>query len=359
MKKEKQTNSVEAAIGDLGGTTGLGKIKVPGKQEELTPAEQASLDDFISRSNSKIQFSKPEEPEYINNAPKTIDINQGWVPIDRTLMGTRSLFYPESYSFRVRQASVSDIKNWSSIDEKNLSQVNDALNDIMQQCVAIYDNGEKKSWEYINSWDRFWFLLKVREITFANGNYNVEFTDTCSECDHDLVFRVESGALDFEFPDDEIIEEYWDAEKRVWVIDPAEYGVDEEPINLYVPTLGKDAAILRWATQKYQESGKRPNEVFLKYLPWLLNKAPKDDKVLDKFIKNCKARYDSWDMNMFGFMDSVLPKVTITPSTKLKQCCPYCGEEVTSNLDFPDGLKHLFFVQGKYTRFGEKRSGSK
>lgn len=363
MKKNNQeeNKSLEAAIGDIGGveneTKSLGKIKLSNTQQKLTPEEEARLEAFKNRSREQMQtFQNVEES---NNAPKVIDINRGWVPINREEMGIRSVFYPESYSFRVRQASVNDIKNWSAIDDKDFTQVNDALNEIMQTCVAIYDDGEKKSWEFINSWDRFWFLLKVREVTFANGNYNVEFTDSCPECDHDLVYHVTSGALHYELPEDDIIADYWDAEHRTWNIDPQEYDLDEEPITLYVPTLGKDAAILRWARAKYQETGKRPNEVFLKFLPWLLSKAPKDDKVLDKFIRNCQATYERWSTDMFGFMDSVIPKITVVPSTKLQQCCPYCGEEVTSNLDFPDGLKRLFFIQGKYRKFGEKRSGDK
>ena len=353
-------------LGDIGGESSsesssespLGKIKKP-NNKEMTESESKALDDFINRTNSKMSFISHEEDESAISVPKTIDINKGWVPVDRTEMGIRSMFYPESYSFRVKQATTDDIKNWSSIDEKNIIQVNDALNDIMHQCVAIYDNGVKKTWEHINSWDRFWFLLKVREVTFANGNYSVEFSESCPECDKDIIYKLTSSALFYELPDDEIIEEYYDSARCLWTIDPSEYGVDEQPITLYVPTLGKDAAIVRWASKKYQETGKKPNEVFLKYLPWLLSKAPKDEKILDKFIKQCKQQYDSWSVDMFGFMDSVIPKITVNPSSKLKTCCPYCGEEATSNVDFPDGLKRLFFVQGRYTKFGEKRNNNK
>ena len=34
--------------------------------------------------------------------------------------------------------------------------------------------------------------------------------------------------------------------------------------------------------------------------------------------------------------------------------CPSCGEEVTSDIRFPDGVGALFHVQSKRRRFGKK-----
>ena len=57
---------------------------------------------------------------------------------------------------------------------------------------------------------------------------------------------------------------------------------------------------------------------------------------------------------MFEFMDEVVRNVTINPSEKLRQVCPHCGEEVVSNVRFPNGVRALFKTEAKHTKFGSR-----
>lgn len=346
---DEEKNALEQQIGDMGGEQkepSLGRLQhIPGQQEELTSEEKSSFEAF-DKATSRL---------HINQVMGNNDIREGWIPIDRGDLGVRSQFYPSGWQFRIKPATVTAIKNWSSIDEENLAVVNNVMNEICKSCVSIFDNDTQTpiSWDKINSWDRFWFILKVREYTFVNGEQAMEFDEECDNCGGNIHYVLQADKLFYEFPDAEVVERHWDAEKRFWDIDPKEYDVNCRKVKFYVPTLGKDNAILQWLYTQ-NEAGKSLDETFVKFLPYMLERAPKDASLLDKMIKELHKEFKSWDADQFMFFDEVRRNITINPSEKLTEKCPNCGEEVRSTVRFPNGIKYLFTVQSKHRKFGSK-----
>lgn len=341
-------DNLEDQIGSAGGTEetqkGLGRIQhqeILGKKPDLDADDQASLEAFKSRTKNEREARREQ-----------INIGDGWVPINREEMGVRSQFYPKEWEFFVKPAAVSAIKNWTAIDESRPDQVNTVLNEIIRTSVKISTNGVGTAgWHAINSWDRFWFVLKVREITFVDGESKVQFEDACSECDHDIMYTLTSDSLFYEFPDDELIDKYWDG--KVWNIDPEEYDVPHAAIQLFTPTLGKDQSILDWATAKAR-ANQKIDENFIRFLPWMLAKPAKDMQVLDRQIETIHKEYKSWSIEMFDFMDDVVRNITINPSEQLRTICPNCGQEATSTVRFPNGIKTLFKTEAKAKKFGSR-----
>lgn len=363
MAKKEDEKILERQIGDLGGVTetvespeeqsliGQRLKHVPGDKENLTKAEEKDMEDFLARSERRSNFHKEDEEERVpTNFPR---ISEGWNQIDRAELGIRSQFYPEDWTFYVRPATVEAIKNWSAIDETRVDVVNSVFNDIIRTCVSIKSAEGNIPWSRINSWDRFWFILKVREFTFKNGESKIEFNDTCSECEQEIRYTLEPKSLFYEFPDPEIVQKHWNAMERAWYIDPKDYGLDRQSVKLYIPTLEKDQAILEWCIAR-QRANKKIDKVFLRFLPWMLAKVPKDQVVLDKFINEALMIFKNWDVDMFDFMDEVVRNITINPSEKLRQVCPHCGEEVVSNVRFPNGVRALFKTEAKHTKFGSR-----
>lgn len=348
-------DTLEKQIGDMGGdidtvnpgTDGLGKLKhkeVYTGKRDLGESEQRSLDDFMARSRDK---------ERAESNVGRVEIADGWIPVDREEMGVRSLFYPAEWEFFVKPATLQAIKNWTSIDEERPEQVNRVFNEIIKLCVKIDTHSSQGAgWSQINSWDRFWFTLKVREYTFSKGESKVEFEDSCSECGSDIKFTLTSDSLYYEFPDDDLIEKYWTGTE--WYIDPTEYGVAHEPITLYTPKLGKDEAIIDWATAKARANQKL-DETFIKFAIWMLNKPSRDPQNLDRQVQKLYNEYKSWDEDMFMFMDDVINNITINPSEKLRMKCPHCGGEAIANVQFPNGIKTLFTRENT----GRKKFGSR
>lgn len=347
---------LEKQIGDLGGeeiqkAPIMGKLKHKasyGQKEDLSDDEQKKLEAFMKRSNAH-RSPKVNMTEEEIDAPT---IAGGWIPIDRTELGWRSIYYPGSWEFFVRPATVQAIKNWTAIDEERPDVVNKVFNEIIKTCVKISSkDGSTIKWDQLKSWDRFWFILKVREYTFTKGESKIEFTDACSECDEEIIFNLTSDSLFYEFPDEELVEKYWTGES--WEIDPSEYGVNAQPVTLYTPTLAKDEAIIEWATAKVQNKQKI-DETFIKFLTWMLNKPSRDAQMLDRQIQKLYKEYKDWDIDMFTFMNDVINNITINPSEKLKVTCPHCGQEATSTVRFPNGVKVLFEVKTNIKKFGSR-----
>lgn len=339
----KDYEELDNQIGDIGNETpkkSLGKLKhIPGAKEELNEDEKISFAKF----NEMTKRSTP-----------TNDIKDGWIPFDRGELGTRSMFYPEDWEFRIKPATVEAIKNWSSIDEESLASINNVMNEIIKACVSIKSANGPVRWDKLNSWDRFFFVLKVREYTFQTGEQALEFDEECDNCNESIHFSLKSDQLYYEYPDQEVVDKNWNFDKCYWNIVPADYGISGyAPLKLYIPNLQKDDAILKWLYSQ-QEAGKNLDEPFTRFLPYMLEKAPKDNNLLDKMIRDCHKEFKSWDTDMFLFMDEVRRNIVIAPSEKLYQKCPNCGEEVISSVKFPNGIKYLFNIPNRHTKFGSK-----
>lgn len=346
--KEDIENVLDEQIGGMGGEDNqgktLGKLKhkaAYGMKEDLSDAEMRSMERFLDRER-ELKANKSETP-----------ISEGWIPVNRDEMGIRSLFYPQSWQFYIRAATLNAIKNWTSINEERADEVNRVFNEIIKSCVKIETkdiNGGQ--WTQINSWDRFWFILKIRELTFPSGESKVEFTDTCSECGDEILYKLTSENLFYEYPDDELIEKYWTGLN--WEIDPREYDVDHDPITLYTPKLGKDEAIIDWATAKMRAGQKNIDETFIKFLIWLLDRPAKDAQMLDRQIQKIYNEYKKWDIDFFNFMTDVINNININPSEQLKTICPSCSREATSTVQFPNGIKVLFATKSGAKKFGSR-----
>ena len=325
-----------------------------GKKLNFIPGDRSSL---ISQEEKELA-NQAAEDRHITRAGENIfknaELRDGWIPVNKDQMGTRAYFYPDDWQFRIRPATVEAIRNWSNIDESNPFAVDDVLNEVLKSCLSIVTSQGQIPWGNINSWDRLYFLLLIREYTFINGENKLKYEDDCPECDNPVTFELTSNSLLYEFPDEDIIK-YYDTEKRCWMIDPQEFEVEHEPIYLYIPTLEKDAAVKAWWIDRVQnQPNKKTEQAFIRFLPWLSPKISKDLDIAKKQIKSLEAIFKSWDIEMFTFMDEVLRNIIVTPKDKLVMQCPICGEEVTAQIRFPNNISDLFNVQNKHRKFGTK-----
>ena len=333
-------------------------------REKQEPIESESMiGKKINVGMNMQRIDKEEENEFnrqhnISRVGESINLNSeirdGWMEVDKALLGDRAIFYPEDWQFRIRPATVEAIRNWSTIDDENLGSVDRVFNEILKSCFSIVTATGPIPYYNINAWDRFFFILLIREYTFIKGDQKIEYTEDCVNCENPVTFTLTTQNLLFDMPDEEVMPMY-DSKERTWVIDAQEYGLDMDPFRLWLPTLEKDINIKAWAMARYQENPNREiDPVLIRFLPWFLPKISKDDTIAQRQIKEFKMKFEHWDIDTFKFMDNVITNVMVTPNTKLIQKCPICGEEVTSLIRFPNGPSSLFNVESKFKKFGKK-----
>lgn len=344
-------------------------------------AEQMSQFDYVQPENTEVSNVQSDDAQntsiigskldLFNSGKETTDVNfsrklgesisaqnyaNGWFNINRELLGERSLFYPEDWTFMVRPATVEAIRNWSMIDETNGSSIDDVFNEILKYCLSIKTStGANIPVFSINSWDRFFFVLLIREYTFIKGESKIEYYEDCPNCGNQIKYTLNSQALMYDMPDESVLK-YYDRENRVWHINPAEFEIPNyDELTLYVPTVDRDAAIKQWMINEYQENEKKKfDPVFIKMLPWLAPKISKDPNIAKQQIKKIELEFRMWDKEMFSFVDEVIRNITVTPMLTLSEICSNCGEEATSKIRFPKGISSLFNVVNRHTKFGSK-----
>lgn len=309
---------------------------------------------FADKEGDKQRIAEHKLSKVGDTISSNAEYRDGWIDVDKTLLGERAKFYPSNWNFKIRPATVEAIRNWSTLDDENLNSIDDVFNEIMKSCLSISTPNGPIPWGNINSWDRFFFILLIREYTFIKGETAIKYDEDCIECENPITFNLTSNSLMFEMPDPEVMPMF-DQESRCWRIDPTEYEIEANPITLYLPTLEKDANIKAWIISKLQENkNKKIDQVFLKFLLWLAPKISKDLTIAGRQIKEYEMIYKSWDTEMFSFMDEVIRNIIITPISKLTTKCQVCGEEVTSDIRFPNSIRALFNVQNRSRKFGKK-----
>lgn len=308
--------------------------------------EKAFLDDAVERRH----LSRIGE-----TIQQNADIREGWIDVDPVLLGDRAIFYPEDWRFRIRPATVEAIRNWSTINDEDPNSVDDVFNEVLKACLSIVTPTGVIPWGNVRTWDRFFFLLLIREYTFVEGETAIAWEDDCPECDNPVKFELSSQSLMYDLPDESVMK-YYDRANGCWRIDPEDFDLDyNEEIVFWLPTLEKDASIKSYVIRKLQENPKRKlDQTFYKFLQWMSKKINKDEEFQKKQIKELENKYKSWDTETFSFMNDVLRNIVVEAETKLKTTCPICGEEVSSPIRFQFSISSLFNVPNKHRKFGSK-----
>lgn len=367
-------DALAAQIGDLGGLSAenddIDVSHIPTEEEAMAAAAQQveepryvgqKLQRYGKHGMSQDEMNELREEKHLTKIGQKIgesaDIRDGWMTVDRALLGERNAFYPEDWEFRIRPATVEAIRNWSTIDEQNPNSIDVVFDEILKTCLAIRTSSGPQPWSQINTWDRFFFILLIREYTFINGDTQVKFTRECANCESEVTFHLDSQSLMYDLPDPEVMDSY-DPNTRTWHIYPDNYDVayPKEEIELYVPTREKDANIKNYMIERVQaDPNTKIDRVFFKFLPWMLQKVSKDTTIARSQIRKAEQEYKSWDIEMFEFMDNVIDNINVTPATTLLGVCDACGEEVTAPIQFPNGVSSLFRRDTTLVkRFGKK-----
>ena len=254
------------------------------------------------------------------------------------------IFYPNGATMQIRPALVKEIQAYSMVDDNNFPDIIDKMNDILMSCVRIkYNDVDNTMGSYldIKEQDRLYLLFLVRDLTFQQGMH-LTVNKTCA-CKNDIKIELKSSNFSY-FKLNSRFQKSFDDYHKYFTFD-----YKGQEFNLSMPNIGLQKCFTQYITDEYGQK-KDPNLSFLKIMPFLLgNRNHMDNKEIKEELKNFQAM----TMDAFQFINSAISHMKFGIED-LKKGCDVCGEEVHTEMVFPNGASSIFVIHDAFERYFEE-----
>jgi hypothetical protein len=281
-------------------------------------------------------ITSPDDPEI-----KRIQELFGHIKLELSLLPSGGRFYREDFDIHIRAARVGEIRDFSTVDEENLKDVDDKLNSILVSCIKVMYGSQKGSYRDILEEDRIYIILAIRELTFKNGEAKIMMPVgkkkcTTSSCKAQENVELKTQNLQFNHVDD-LVERYYDDVNRCYTVHTKNYG----EITLAPPTIGVMRSITDYVRKREEES-KSWDKSALTILPYIQREWRGFN---EREIFAAMTSFQGWDTGKYSLVYRLIEKMKIGIKAEFAYPCQSCGGEVTVPLSFPGGIKSLFIVQ--------------
>ena len=248
-------------------------------------------------------------------------------------------FYPTGSLFMVRPAQVREIQAYSMVDDNNFYDIIEKMNDILQACVRIkYPDGKLGSFLEVKDQDRLFLIFLIRELTFQQGN-SLTVTQRCT-CGQDVV--IELKRENFVSHDiDEKLERFFNHSSRCYNFKT----VNGKFFELTPPNIGLQKAFTDYIVKENNEK-RTPNLAFLKIIPFMMSNRT---SITYDGIKAKLKDFEDMDDISFQFLNAAVSKMTFGIK-ELKKVCE-CGEEVHTDMQFPNGASGIFVIHDAFEAY--------
>jgi hypothetical protein len=248
-------------------------------------------------------------------------------------------FYPAGTVFMVRPAQVKEIQAYSMVDDQNFYDIVEKMNDILQSCVRIkYSDGKMGSYLEVKDQDRLFLIFLIRELTFQQGN-SLTVNAKCG-CGTELQLELKRDNFDFH-KIDEKLDRYFSNSSRSYHFST----VNGKEFELTPPNIGLQKAFTDYILKENNEK-KTPNLAFLKIIPFMLSGRT---SVTYEGIKAKLKEFEEIDDISFQFLNAAVGKMTFGIK-ELKKTCS-CGEEVHTDMQFPNGASGIFVIHDAFEAY--------
>ncbi len=252
-------------------------------------------------------------------------------------------FYPIGSLIMIRPAQVREIQAYSMVDDKNFYDIVEKMNNMLQACVRIkYSDGKIGSYLDLRDQDRLFLIFTIRELTFQKGNsLSVKVKSPCNEED-ESVELVRSNFVFHEF--DERLKDFYN---------PSVFGFDFELTNgrhytMIPPTIRLQKSFSDFIVKEISEK-KTPNMSFLKIIPFMLGE---QTNITYDGIKAKLKEFEQMDDISFQFLNSAVGKMTFGIKELRKKT--ECGQEVYTDMQFPNGASGIFVISDAFEAYIKK-----
>lgn len=248
-------------------------------------------------------------------------------------------FYPNGTVFMVRPAQVREIQAYSMVDDNNFYDIVEKMNDILQSCVRVkYPDGKIGSYIEVKDQDRLFLVFLIRELTFQQGN-SLTVNSKCS-CGEDVQMELKRDHFSFH-EIDEKLERYFSSSTRTYHFST----VNGREFELTPPNIGLQKSFTDYILKESNEK-RTPNLSFLKIIPFMLAGRT---SITYEGIKAKLKEFEEIDDISFQFLNAAVGKMTFGIKELKKKCS--CGEEVHTEMQFPNGASGIFVIHDAFEAY--------
>jgi hypothetical protein len=292
---------------------------------DLENGKNKSNDIQFDNIDSSVEASRVNDLQYFS-----FDVNL--LPCGR--------FYPTGTLLMVRPAQVKEIQAYSMVDDNNFYDIVEKMNGMLQSCVRVkYTDGKVGSYLEVKDQDRLYLIFLIRELTFQQGN-SLSVKALCP-CDNTEI-QVELKRENFAFHEiDEKLDRFFNRSSNSYIFrlkNGREYEVTP-------PNIGLQKSFTDYIIKENNEK-RTPNLAFLKIIPFLL--AGRTSITYDG-IKSKLREFEEMDDISFQFLNSAVSKMTFGIKELKKNC--ECGEEVRTEMQFPNGASGIFVIHDAFEAY--------
>lgn len=300
------------------------------KNEDGTVSSLGKVDPSRGRG-----ITSPDDPEI-----KRIQELSGYVKLDLTRLPSGGRFYRDDFEIHMRAARVGEIRDFSTMEEDNIRDVDEKLNSMIVNCTKIMYGNQRGSYRDILEEDRIFVLLSIRELTFKQGENKLMMPVgkkkcTSAACKSQDSMELKTDNLQFQVVDD-LLEKYYDPVNKCYNVTTKNHG----EITLAPPTIGVMRAVTDWV-RKREEENKPWDRSTLSIIPYIQREWRGFN---DNEIFSLTSSLQGWDSSKYSIIYRLIEKLKLGVKPEFAFPCQSCGAEVTVPLSFPGGIKALFIV---------------
>jgi hypothetical protein len=265
---------------------------------------------------------------------KEVNERIGYINLLMSNLPSKGRFYRNDMRISIRAAKVLEIREFSTMDENSIMDVDEKLNSILNSCCRIEYGGRRGSHKDILEEDRLFIILSIRELTFANGENKLMINAKCNTCKHDNSYELRTNILQYHNTNE--YDKYYDDEYRAFKFETKSSG----NIVMAPPTIGVMRSVTEYIKEK-EEKKEAWDKSFLQLLPYLQREWRGFDK---NSIFNANVEFNGWGPTKYSTVYRLAEKIRVGVKQELTCSCESCEGEVTVPITFPGGVKSLFII---------------
>lgn len=307
-------------------------------EEDYLRKHLSDLEESKSQMNSDIPLSNTQPSNFENTVVN--DLQYFNFSVDQLPCG---IFYPKGTLIMIRPAQVREIQAYSMVDDNNFYDIVEKMNAMLQSCVRIkYPDGRVASYLEVKDQDRLFLIFMIRELTFQQGN-ELSVNAICPTDNQEINIELKRSNFVFHEVDEKLNKFYNPATSsyKFRLKNGKEFEVTP-------PNIGLQKAFTDYIIKENNEK-RSPNLSFLKIIPFMLSGR---SSISYEGIKAKLKTFEEMDDMSFQFLNSAIGKMTFGIKELRKNCD--CGEEVRTDMTFPNGASGIFVIHDAFEAYIEE-----